>query len=74
MMIIVLSLVLLTFILGAGGCEMSAEEFKKYYLPDDAKEVKVLGNGWAYFELDDVQYLFHKTYRSFTAVPQPAKR
>jgi hypothetical protein len=63
---------LLAFIL-IFGCEngrQSPEYFKRCSLPDNAKEVKILGNGWAYFELDDIQYLYNNQRNTIVAVPK----
>ena len=51
------------------GCIADPKEIKKAWLPNDAKEVKYLGNGWVYFELDDIQYLYNRDHRTITPVP-----
>jgi len=69
-------IIILLALVFISGCALSEKDCKTCYLPNDAKEVKALGNNWFYFELDDVQYLYNSDHHIITAVPktQPERR
>lgn len=74
---LLLALLLTLFACGYDSNKESTQHVEQAYLPTRAVALEKLGNGWIYFELDSVVYLYRKetavggfTYEAISTVPE----